>query len=229
MKKLLYATLILMAGFTGQVQATVITNGSFETGDFTGWTVKDLTPPFYPIRVEGAGGTPGFGLFNSAPTDGNFAATHGFDGGGPGIIRISQDITVINGLSTIEFDYRAGWNLITFCNGCLDRLFDVNIETAGGGGIGLTGFAILTAQADTTVLDTGNLTGSIDLSAFIGQTVHLAFDWTVPNSFSGPAFFQLDNVRSTESQLIATVPEPGPLALLGFGLFGLGFLQKRRR
>ena len=35
-----------------------IVNGSFETGDLTGWTVKELTPasnPSLPLRVDGAG------------------------------------------------------------------------------------------------------------------------------------------------------------------------------
>jgi len=125
--------------------------------------------------------------------------------------------------STIEFDFRAAWNLVDFCGGCLDRIFDVNIEIAGGGA-NLANFNILNATSGTTVLDTGDTVGSIDLSGFIGQTVSLNFDWFVPENFTGPAFFQLDNVRS-----VAGVAEPTTLALLALGLAGFGFSRKKKK
>ncbi len=37
----------------------------------------------------------------------------------------------------------------------------------------------------------------MSLAAFAGQTVFVRFLWNVPESFSGPAFFQLDNVSIT--------------------------------
>jgi hypothetical protein len=58
---------------------------------------------------------------------------HGFDGSGPGTIRIAQDITVTADGTIIDFDYRAAWDLVNYCFGCSDRIFDVNIEVAGGG------------------------------------------------------------------------------------------------
>jgi hypothetical protein len=59
----------------------------------------------------------------------------------------------------------------------------------------LDSFNILTATAGTIEFDTGDATGVVDLSAFVGQTVRLSFDFFVPQNFTGPAFFQLDNVR----------------------------------
>ena len=70
----------------------------------------------------------------------------------------------------------------------------MNIEVAGGGA-NLDSFNILTATAGTIEFDTGDITGVVDLSAFVGQTVRLSFDFFVPENFTGPAFFQLDNVR----------------------------------
>ena len=63
-----------------------------------------------PLRVGGAGLTPGSGLFTSAPTEGKFACLHGFDGF-PGTIRVAQDFAVPAGTNTLQFDYRAGWDL----------------------------------------------------------------------------------------------------------------------
>ena len=53
---------------------------------------------------------------------------------------------------------------------------------------------LLTAQAGTFVGDTGDLEGLVDVSATAGQAVRISFNWSVPETFSGPAFFQLDNV-----------------------------------
>ena len=151
---------------------------------------------------------PGFGLFSSSPTDGNFAAVNGFDGNGPITISLSQNIFVTDD-AIINFDYRAGWDLSTFSTDPEARLFDVNINIAGGGA-NLANFNILTAASETIVRDTGDLFGSVDLSAFTGQLVELSFDWYVPQNFTGPAFFQLDNVRAA--------PEPFSLAILTLGL-----------
>lgn len=212
---------LLVCLFVGTANATLITNGSFETGDFTGWTSQDLSGPFFPQQVAGSGVTPGFGFFSSSPTDGSFAAINGFDGNGPGTISISQDITVTSA-SIILFDYRAGWDMLNFPSSTLDRLFDVNVNSLGG--TNLANFNILSAAAGTQNLDTGNLLGIVDLSSFIGQTVNVSFDWQIPENFTGPAFFQLDNV-----QAVTSVPEPTSLALLGLGFAGLAFSRKKKK
>jgi hypothetical protein len=170
-------------------------NCGFESGDFTSWTTQDHPFPFFPLTVDGAGVIPGFGLFTSDPTEGGSAALHGFDGGtGPNHIRIAQDVSVPGG-GLLEFDYRAGWDIVTFCTPpCADRSFDVVIEPAGGG-TPLATTHILTAPGGTVVLDTLDALGSVDLGAFAGQDVRVVFDWLVPEASTGPAFFQLDNVR----------------------------------
>ncbi|MDA2921210.1 hypothetical protein MYX76_17255, partial [Desulfobacterota bacterium AH_259_B03_O07] len=172
-----------------------IINCGFETGDFTGWVTQDLSIPFLPMIVGGAGLTPGFGLFTSAPTQGVFAALHGFDGDGPGTIRIAQDLPLPTGASTLEFDYRCGWDMVTFGGATQNRVFEVNIEPDGGG-TPLQTTTIFTAVAQTQALPDmdGNQVGIVDISAFEGNTVRISFDWFVPESFTGPAFCQLDNV-----------------------------------
>jgi hypothetical protein len=169
-------------------------NASFETGDLSGWIAEDIVPPFFPLSVGPAGVSPGFGFFASEPTDGVFAALHGWDGGGPGTIVLAQDIDLPHGTTELLFDYRAGWELALFCAN-LDRTFEVVILPAGGGPPLADPVLVLTAEAGTSVGDTGPLTGAIDVSRFAGTTVRISFEWFVPEAFSGPAFFQLDNIR----------------------------------
>jgi hypothetical protein len=206
--------------FAGAANATLITNGSFETGNLIGWSSQDLSSSFDPLQVNGSGINLGFGFFSSSPTDGNFVATNGFDGSS-GTISISQDIAVTTA-STILFDYRAAWDMSVRFGSTLNRSFDLNINSLGGAN--LASFNILSAVAGTTNLDTGNLLGSVDLSSFIGQTVNMSFDWQILEKFKGPGFFQLDNIRAGSS-----VPEPTSLALLGLGLAGLVFSRKKKK
>ena len=199
-----------------------IVNGSFETGDLTGWTVKELTPasnPSLPLSVRGAGveypaasflAWPYFivlDYFASAPTDGQYAALNDFNGDDPatnGLVNrreLYQDVTLPASTTTLEFDYRAAWELFRF-NSTQPRTFSVEIQPAGGGTTLLTR-TILTAPDDTYEEDTDNPSGGvgdyppavIDLSAFRSQSVRVKFVWNIPEPGTGFGFFQLDNIR----------------------------------
>ena len=175
------------------VPANPFVNCSFETGSFASWVTTDLTTPFLALDVGAAGVSPGFGFFTSAPTQGSFAALHGFDGDGPGTIRVCQDVVLPAG-ALLEFDYRAAWNM-TF-GATLDRTFDVNVEPAGGGA-NLFNQEILRAVAPTVNLDTGPLQAAVDISAAGKGARRVCFDADIPQNFTGPGFFQLDNVSVT--------------------------------
>ncbi len=213
-----------------------LANCSFETGDFTGWGTQDLDFPFFPLGVGPGGIDVGFGFFISAPTQGTSAALHGFDGDGASgsvnTIEIYQDVALPPGTTTMEFDYRGGWDM-SF-GGLLDRTFTVDVEPFGGGAA-MQSDLILTAPANTTILDTGPSSATVDLSSFGGDSVRINFVWLVPEDNSGPAFFQLDNV------LVTVVPVDDPIVevptLSGTGLMlmvlllagiSLVFLRRRR-
>jgi len=183
---------------------TLISNGSFESG-FSNWSVSDLNGPFVPLQVRSNGFNPGFGLFASAATDGNFSACSGFDGYGPGIVRLAHDVTVTTSEPFLRFDYRAGWDMLTYGGSTKARTFAVTIEPDGGGP-DLQNTTILTADADTKNLDTGVQNGFVDLSAYIGTTVRVCFDLMIPEPSTGPAFFQLDNVRTAALLPASTNP-----------------------
>jgi hypothetical protein len=200
-----------------------IVNGSFETGDLTGWTVKELTPasnPSLPLSARLAGVEyPAaqfvafpyiLDYFTSAPTDGQYAALSDFNGDDPSTSgtnqyvnrrELYQDVTLPANTTTLEFDYRAAWELFRF-GSTRDRTFSVEIEPAGGGAP-LLSQTILVAPNQTIEEDTENPTGGvgdyppaiIDLSAFSTQTVRLKFVWNIPEPGTGFGFFQLDNIR----------------------------------
>ena len=204
-----------LAGLVTMSASAGISNGSFEAG-MTDWAVDDLDSPFFVLDSYAGGTVDTFGWgWSNTPTDGEFSMVTGWDGdgftSGP-LITIAQDITVDAG--TLEFDYRAAWDL-TF-GGLADRTFSVIIEEAGGGAV-LDSMLFLTATQGSVNLDTGQLAGSMDLSAFAGDTVRLIFEWSVPEDFAGPAQFDLDNVRLT--------PTPGALAMLALA----GLARRRRR
>jgi VCBS repeat-containing protein len=210
-----------------------IVNGSFETGDLSGWTVKELTPasnPNLPLSVRGAGveypaatflAFPYFIIldyFTSAPTDGQFAVLNDFNGNDPattGFVNrreLYQDITLPASTTTLEFDYRAAWELFRFSS-TQPRTFSVEIEP-GGGGTALLTRTILTAPDDTYEEDTDHPSGGvgdyppavIDLSAFSSQSVRLKFVWNIPEPGTGFGFFQLDNIRLNTSGSLNTPP-----------------------
>jgi len=184
-------------------------NPSYETGDFTGWITQDLSAPFWALQVGGAGLSPGFGFFTSDPTDGTFAALSGWDGNGPGMIMIEQDIVLPTGITTLEFDYRAAWDLLTY-GAVLDRTFTVEIQPFGGGAP-LQSDLILNAAAGTLVTDTGDMVGSVDLTSFGGSAVRISFNLWVSEPSSGPAFFQLDNIRLSGSIIGVPITSIGPI------------------
>ncbi len=170
-------------------------NCSFEVdADFvppSGWVVVNPIGLFCtPIVTLSAGASCGFGFFATSPTQGSKVAFTDFDGGGPGTIRLCQDVTLPSG-ALLNFDYRGAWDM-TF-GATLDRTFDVTVEPSGGGGA-LLSETLLTAGAGTTVLDTGSLQGSVDLSAAGPGGRRVCFDWFIPEPFTGPGQFQIDNV-----------------------------------
>jgi len=221
MKRILIflCALFLMFGVVGSASGmNIITNGSFEQG-FAGWGTVDLSFPLWPLAVRSGGNSGVFFGWDITPTDGEKAASHGFDGSGPGTIEIFQDLLIGPGLSsTLTFDYRAGWDIYY---GSLARLFDVEIQPFGGGDSLFT--PIITANPGTIVNDTTPLSETIDLSSFIGSNIRLSFISTIPENFTGPGQFQLDNVVLD----VEPVPEPTTMILFGSGLIGLAGFRRR--
>jgi len=177
----------------------LLTNGSFESGDFTGWTVEDFFNPYLPYTVDTF--ISGTGFFPDAfPTDGNFLAGNGFDGEGPDEAILYQDVAIPAGADAmLSWDENIDYNLSDFCGGCSDRIFEVQVRDLGGNVLEVV--HQVTAIAGTTDDDNAWNSASADLSAYAGQSVRIAFWQMIPDPFSGPAKFALDKIS-----LVASVP-----------------------
>ncbi len=166
-------------------------NGSFESGDFSGWTVVENANPFLPWTVGGGGGS-GSGFFPDAlPIDGSFLAYNGFDGA-PGEMYISQDIMVPNSGGTLNWSENIDYELASF-GATQDRIYEVQIRDASNNILEVAYQRV--AQAG--VIDNDNVWDShtFDMAAYAGQSIHITFWQQIPENFTGPAKFALDNVE----------------------------------
>jgi hypothetical protein len=188
---------------------SLLLNGSFESGNLTGWVVSDLSSPLIPVGIHSAGYVSPFGFFTTAPTEGSYCLTHGFDGNGPGRIRVAVDVYLPKAPVTLTFDYRVAWDMQNYTGSTLPRTFGVTIEPYGGG-LGLLTNIVLSAGPGTASYDTGNLRATMDLSAYSGLGIRISFDAWIPEYFTGPGFFQLDNV-------VLTYPPVPPLLIARSG------------
>ncbi len=77
---------------------------NLDNADFNFYDLKqDLESPYRAFSVVPAGVTDGaFNSFATTPTNGDYAIVTGFDGAGPGHIRLGKDLPA--GYSTITFD-----------------------------------------------------------------------------------------------------------------------------
>lgn len=182
----------------------IIVNGSFESGDFTGWTAIDNPNPFIPFSVATFFNGSGF-FGNATPTDGDFLAGNGFDGG-IGEAILFQDLEIPSGVSNtvLSWDENIDFDLQTFCNGCQDRLYEVQIRDTDDTILEV----VQQIMAVGGTIDSDNLWESftVDVSAYIGQTIRIAFWQNIPDVSSGPAKFALDNVKLITSN--STEPDP---------------------
>ncbi|MBT5925972.1 MAG: hypothetical protein HOH33_05085 [Verrucomicrobia bacterium] len=178
----------------------LIQNGSFETGDFTGWNAVNPAGPFAPWGVVGAGSGFGFGLQTTVPQDGNFVAVNGFDAGGPDSFNLFQQVSIPSGHDAIlTFDYRLQWANAFRPAFAASRELELQILDPGSN-------QILSAPFHTAVgpllgavgdINTGWLTKSVDLSIYSGMDVIINFSAIIPGSFTGPAQMEIDSISLT--------------------------------
>lgn len=227
-----FAILLCLCSARNSNAQGFVVNGSFETGDFTNWVVTDNQSPFDPFMVLPSGSPTAFSNFATGPhsvipSDGMFAANNGFDGNA-GTISIAQDIGTIAFGDVLMFDYRAGWDLVNSSDPSdSDRTFDVLVEPVGGGPT-IVPVSLLTAMIGTdtfggTNSDTGPLSAALNLTFFTGLNLRINFVWTIPDTLSGPANAQLDNVKFVN----ILVPEPSSTTICLLGLTGM--IARRRR
>jgi len=201
--------------FTIQLGHQLITNGSFETGDFSGWNVSTVATggggtPFQPWTVSpaGFGGFLGYEILPTSPQHGTHDAWNGFDGDGPMEFRMYQDISIPSGISlNLSWRDRGQWNFC--CGQTMPRGYQVQLRDPSTNAV-LTTLYTFSTGVDSGYHDTGWLTHSNDISAFAGRTVRIFFLETIPQYFTGPAQFEFDSISSSDGPPPTPTPTPTP-------------------
>lgn len=173
-----------------------VINGGFEAGNFTGWGI--VTGPggdLIPWTVAMSGGY--FG--DSTPAQGSFFAVNGFDGDAGKYYEAYQEVYVPVGASNaaIEWQDRIRWDGLGISS-AQPRTYRVTVQPSGGGSPIETLHAFdffLHSGGSTVTGDTGYVYHSESLAQYQGQTVRIVWRQDIPETFTGPATYQLDAVQ----------------------------------
>ncbi len=228
------ALVALSAAFSAsaaQATTNLLINGSFETGDFTGWTLTNSesssgTGSALPVVIayNQASGYPTGAFGEAIPTDnaagnpspdaaGRYGAYFVSDFANPQ--SISQTVSLLAGTS-----YTFGFDVYKPANG--DSNPNGATFTASIAGLP---FASFTASAlPVTTWQTVNGANSF-IAAISGQ---FRFDFT-SNGYPAKDFV-IDRVYLTATDSIPAVPEPASWAMMigGFGVMGAALRRRRK-
>jgi hypothetical protein len=210
----------------------LIGNGDFETSNFAGWTVGSTQAnPFTAALHDGnnaqivnsVSGQPAwflrnrpatyFGGFPAIPIT-NFSAFNGFDGS-PGSFFLRQAFSVTAPLSSalLEFDYAIQSNYMGRPRLLTANILDLSNNPLANVFSFTQPFGFNPSWSPTGV--TTDITGV--LNGLGAGNYQLEFRIDIPENFTGPAQFAIDNIALNATP----VPEPGTWLLMGTGLVGL--------
>jgi len=175
-----------------------MSNGGFENGGFTPWTIVTGTgSELQPWIV-----TTGDGYFgNGVPFEGTHFAQNGFDGEAGLFYDIYQEIPIPACATSaiLKWSERIQWDMLNYSGSTQPRIYVVSLQPAGGG----APLAVLYTMNlnPRTSGDTGYVSHSVDLLSaapgIAGQTVRINFHEYIPETYTGPAQFDLDGISLT--------------------------------
>ena len=211
--KLLKISSAILIGFlvqTGASKASIITNGGFETGNFSGWTVATGGELVYPqVVIKYGQGSPyptgAFGeVIPAAPSGGLYGAYFVSDNTKE---SISQLVTL-----TASQSYEVSFDLYTPANG-LRNPFDATLQSSVD--------SVISPLFHAKTLGLGWKEYSAIFTADANSP------YTFMLSFAGLGIPASDFVVDNAS--IVAVPEASTWAMIILGFAGVGFMAYRRK
>jgi hypothetical protein len=221
MKSLAAAVLLAGAGFASQASAAnIVQNGSFETGNFSSWTLGGIVDSFPAVVIpyNSSASYPG-GAFGE-PIPPNNAVTNSPDAAGTHAAYFVSDFAAETLTQTVHLTagiYQIGFSAYLPQNGynnAGDAMFTGSIA------------GVLLANFDAASL------APVTWKTYAGSTTIVAEgDYLVTFTFN-TGFNPSKDVVIDQVYIIPgnpSIPEPASLAILGAGLAGLGLTRLRRR
>jgi hypothetical protein len=201
-------TALVLLGTVGQVRAD-LTNGSFETGDLTGWTASPTSLVSVVTSYTGSGPT-------FLPTDGNYFAVLSA-GAGPNTFTLLSQTFAAGAGSKLSFDQFFQANDYLPYN---DNAYAA-LKASGSGAT----VATLFYSDVASVGDFGHTPWThvnYTIAAAGSYYIEFGVENYIDNAFSSAT--GVDNVH------LSSVPEPSTLAVAGAAiLLGAGYSWRRRR
>lgn len=195
-----FAVLLLALFSHGVIYGVeLVTNGGFETANFTGWTAVNASGSWMDWQVSPGGAGGGFNPpYPTAPQEGSRTAWNGVTANANQIYTLTQTITVPAGnIVTMKWKDRFQMNLFDFCTSaaaCGSATYRVQILNTSD--VVLQTLYTVTAPP-LTKTDTGWVSHSVGLTAYQGQTIKIRFSDFGTITFAGPGQAEIDAVSIT--------------------------------
>jgi hypothetical protein len=207
--------------------AELVTNGGFETGNFSGWTATNPSSAWRLWTISGTGsggddnGADGWTIPDETIVpQGTKDAWHGVTAGANQSYTLTQDVALPAGVNIrMRWMDRYQMNYSQFCTtGCGTATYTVEI-------LNTSNTVLQTLYTVTTLTNTNTNTGWVNhianLTAFRGTTVRLRFKTIVTQSLQGPGQLEIDAVSVQSLQPTSANVSVGGRVMTGFG-YGIG-------
>lgn len=188
-----------------RVAGSDLENGGFESGDFTAWITGDnglLTLDRWQVCPSFSCGY----FLNNEPRGGQYEALHGFDGEAGYEAFLYQDLQVPTSGGAVSLWYRIQYDGLGLPS-TLARVYEVQIRDSNDNVLEVP-FRQQISLNGAAYTDLGWRKLVLDISQYADQVIRLYVLLSVPESFTGPAQLELDDLALQQS---ASLPAIGAI------------------